>query len=272
MPTVTAETLQARLASDYEYTTEAEALFFKDVNGSASFRFETDDHWEFSRGFYIGPDPKGILYYGLKDSGVDVFGGTLPIKQKTEAYFYVDQVLNQKGDELTHIKFFTPGPKPDLATATPIAEFLAKDKHSVTGPSGLLRKLTTGTWKKTNYASPSAIVYKAKDSREIILTCDFLHQEAVILCDKNDKIYGEAINNTTGKLTVRSLKAVSQGNWVRWRHDNVVFHPGRDATEFSAFFFPSEGSSNGPHPLGSSLDEKKWTNVEWKSIPENDSE
>jgi len=259
MSTVTAEALQAKLAHEYEYTDEAEALFFKDIRGSPSFRFETDLGWEFSLGFYIGPDPKGILYYRK-----DVFGGILKNDTESEAYFYVDQVLNKKKEALTHIKFFAPGPRPDLATAEPLAEFLARDQHNVTGPSGLLRELKTGKWREANTAAGNATVSKVKDSREITITSIPLGKKAVILSNRGDTIYGEAINNIRGRLTVRSLNDLHRGTSVRWYHDYVVFHDGINARDFSAFFFPNEGSS-GAHPLGTSDGEKRWTGVVWGS-------
>jgi len=245
------DSLYNDLDKKYAHKTTAEALFFKTVFDTPAFRFEaTDLGWEFSEGFYIGPDPKGIFFYN------DDFFNLDP-NRSTTAEYYVDQWF-QQGERYAYIKFYAPG----SGHSKLLAEFLGKDTYNVTGSSGLLQQNRSGSWKKTGYVVGNATAIKAASTTGITIQCKPLHKAAKFDCTSGDKVYGDAVE-IDGRLTIKDIDEVGKATAVRWYHDYVVFLENTNAKDFSAFFFPQEGPKK--DPLGTQA-YGYWENVRWERV------
>ncbi|KAF8120260.1 hypothetical protein EV363DRAFT_146977 [Boletus edulis] len=247
----TSEEVQTRLSSEYPNPIVSRAMFFQS-GSEPTFRFVTNRGWEFSVGAWVGPDLQGTFYY--KDG---VFGGKLPDGQVAEALFEVLRVESKNNEPFAHIKFYVPNSTTEL-----LGEFLARDLNDTTGCSGFLNKssIPGGKWMKGNPVETNATASKAADSDNITIVCNALGLKIEVTCESDDDIYEEAINNTKGKLTYKTLKELRSGKDVRWHHDHVVFQNGLDTTDFTAFV-PFKDSP--PNPLGTDRNEKRWSGVQY---------
>jgi hypothetical protein len=187
---------------------------------------------EFSNGMNLGRDPEGFLFFNdigdLEDDvSYDVYYNT--VTDSTQRAFVIE--------------FYTKG----NTSAKSFAKFLAKDPNKTVTYT---IDTSTGTWSDVTTSESTGRIKKGSTDDTWTLTVPSIHKKVTFKDNGTTTTSFHKRVDTLGQLIWKDINKISNGVYVDYRDDRIVFTETNEwSKDFCAFFLPLV-TSEVPNPLG----------------------
>jgi len=227
--------IYATYANKYNKQTSAEALFFHSslhTNVKGLRVLLPDKGLEFTDSSYVGTDPSGFFYYNDLDTA------------KTANKYESDNTTNPKDNQLVAwVRFYKD--------STLVAEFLGDDYFNVVSIANMVGYKQSGSW-KTSSAESYVEAHLKKDANSSSVTLDISKaiKRTGTMTTSDSTLKAAGISDIKGHFHYDSLDAISNGYYVSYTNDRLVFYQNDNTgTTFTGYFIPN-GRSDSQTLLG----------------------